>query len=171
MNYTIAGQDRKLYGPATADQVRQWITQCRVDSRTPVFPEGATEWTYAGLVPELAPHFGVTPPLMKPLPAGPGMMPVTNKYATWGLVCGVLAWTFCCCCCLGLPLSVLGLIFSIIGLSEIRANPQTQQGRGMAIAGIVLCGLNLAWSIVGSALDLALGAQPDLLNNLGQNLN
>lgn len=171
MNYTIAGQDGKIYGPASAEKVRQWIAEGRVDGNTPVFPEGAAQWTYARMVPELAGHITTTPPTMRPLISGAAGVPVTNNFAIWGLVCGIFAWVSCCCCCLGLPVSVLGLVFSILGLVQIQANPQTQQGKGMAIAGIVLCGLNLIWSIVGTAMNLVVSAQPDLLNNLGQNLN
>ena len=161
MNYTIAGQDGKLYGPASTEQIRQWIAQGRVDSRTPVFPEGAKEWTYAGLVPELAPQFSATPPLMTPLKASATGVPVTNNFAVWGMVCGLVSWVCCCC---GLPLSLLGLIFSIMGLLQVNANPQTQQGRGLAIAGLALCGLNLIWSVVGTMLDLVLNAQPGGFN-------
>ena len=143
MNYTIAGQDGKIYGPASAEKVRQWMAEGRVDARTPVFPEGATEWTRAGQLPELAAHFATTSPTMRPRIGGAAGVPVTNNFAIWGLACGVLSWISCCCCCLGLPLSIVGLILSILGLVQIQANPQTQQGRGMAIAGIVLCGLNL----------------------------
>jgi hypothetical protein len=160
MNYTIAGQDGKLYGPAGAEQIRQWIAQGRVDSRTPVFPEGAREWTYAGLVPELALQSSATPPTMTPLTGSAGV-PVTNNFAVWGMVCGLVSWVCCCC---GLPLSLLGIIFSILGLVQVNANPQTQQGRGMAIAGLVLCGLNLVWCVVGTVLNLALNAQPDMIN-------
>jgi hypothetical protein len=37
MNYKIIGTDGKTYGPASAEQIRQWLAQGRVDSRTAVF--------------------------------------------------------------------------------------------------------------------------------------
>ena len=55
-----------------------------------------------------------------------------------GLVCGILAWVLFCCCCDGFPFNLLGLIFSLIGLSQINRHPELYEGRGAAIAGLVL---------------------------------
>src|SRR5436190_21091953 len=52
--YRIIGADEKEYGPITVDQLRQWIAEGRANAQTRVLPEGATEWTTVGQVPELA---------------------------------------------------------------------------------------------------------------------
>ena len=52
--YKIIGADQKEYGPVTADQLRQWITEGRVSGQTQVLPEGATEWKALGDLPEFA---------------------------------------------------------------------------------------------------------------------
>ena len=142
MNYTIIGQDGKKYGPANAEHLRQWIAEGRVESRTPVLVQGAAAWTSAGLLPEFAPLFAGPPPVIGALTSGSAQAPHTNTLATWGLVCGILAWTLCCCC---IPFNILGLVFSIIALVQIQAHAGMQEGRGFAIAGLVLSATNLLW--------------------------
>jgi hypothetical protein len=47
--YKIIGEDGKEYGPVTGAQLRQWIAEGRVESRTPVFVTGAKDWNFVGL--------------------------------------------------------------------------------------------------------------------------
>ena len=42
--YKIIGADQKEYGPVTADQLRQWITEGRVNGQTSVWSEAAGGW-------------------------------------------------------------------------------------------------------------------------------
>jgi hypothetical protein len=51
------------------------------------------------------------------------------------------------CCCYGIPFNILGLIFSIVGLSQISDNPQRYIGKGIAITGLVLSVISLAVSV------------------------
>ena len=39
-NYKIIGADLKEYGPVSAEQIRQWITEGRVNSETKLQAEG-----------------------------------------------------------------------------------------------------------------------------------
>src|SRR5471032_3372871 len=98
--YKIIGQDGKEYGPITAEQLRQWIAQNRVESRTPVFPDGAKDWTFVGLLPEFSSHFASSvPPSIAPQPIAPPAPPRrTNAFAITGLVYGILSLTLCLCC-------------------------------------------------------------------------
>lgn len=159
--YKIIGEDGKEYGPTTIEQLRQWIAEGRVESRTPVFVEGAKEWNFVGLLPEFAGSFGasVTPPPIAPPPPGTtmaGPRAKTNAYARAGLICGILSVTCCCC---GFPFGILGLVFSLLGLSQINANPQSSEGRGLAIAGLVLSILGLLIG-AGGMLSNLLMSQP-----------
>jgi len=141
MKYRIVGADGKTYGPVGLDQIRQWLADGRADSRTPVYVEGAAAWTYIGLLPEFAPAPGPTPPTIGSL--RPATSPRgTNGFATAGLICALLSWTFCCCCG-GLPLNLLGLVLSLIALAQISSQAEPQEGRSFAIIGLVLCGLSL----------------------------
>jgi hypothetical protein len=54
VNYKIIGADLKEYGPVSTEQIRQWITERRVDSDTKLQAEGDSEWKRVGDVPELA---------------------------------------------------------------------------------------------------------------------
>lgn len=52
--YKIIGADQKEYGPVSAEQLRQWLAEGRVNLQTQVLAEGATEWTPLGSLPEFA---------------------------------------------------------------------------------------------------------------------
>ena len=132
--YKIIGADGRQYGPVSAGQIRQWIAEGRVESRTPVFTDAAADWTFAGLLPEFAGLFhGGAPPAIAP----PDRLRRTNSSATTGLVCGILSWLLFCCCG-GFPFNLLGLVFSLIGLSHTNRHPELYEGRSQAIAGLVL---------------------------------
>jgi len=60
--YRIIGADGKEYGPVTADQLRQWITEGRTNAQTQVQSEGSTEWKPLGTLPEFAGVFAATQP-------------------------------------------------------------------------------------------------------------
>ncbi len=138
--YKIVGVDGRQYGPVAAEQIRQWIAEGRVESRTPVFTDGAADWTFVGLLPEFAGLFpGSTPSTIVP----PGQPRRTNSLATAGLVCGILSWVCCC----GFPFNLLGLVFSLIALSQINRHPEFNEGRGVAITGLILSIISLVFSL------------------------
>lgn len=66
--FTIIGADGKEYGPVTADQVRQWMAENRLNRDMKVRREGTTEWLRLGDLPEFA-----SPPV--PPPATPAATP------------------------------------------------------------------------------------------------
>jgi hypothetical protein len=168
--YKIIGEDGKEYGPATPEQIRQWIAEGRVERRTPVFVDGAKDWNFVGLLPEFAGCFVApagTPPPIAPPPRGfatAGQMAKTNSFAQAGLIFGILSVTCCCC---GFPFGILGLVFSLIGLSQINANPELHEGRGMAVAGLILSILSLLLG-AGSMFFNLLASQPHVSWNVGQ---
>ena len=167
--YKIIGDDGREYGPVTAEQIRAWIAEGRIERRTPVFVEGAKDWNFVGLLPEFISGFGTTskPPTIAPpsrSPTAAGQMAKTNAYAQAGMIFGILSVTCCCC---GFPFGILGLIFSLVGLSQINANPQWHEGRGMAIAGLILSGLSLLLG-AGSILLKLLANHPHVMWNIGQ---
>jgi len=131
--YKIIGNDGQTYGPATAAQIRDWIGQKRVESRTPVLPDGATEWTLLGLLAEFAPHFSGPPPVIAQPRRG------TNGFATAGFICGILS----CACCCGCPFSIFGLIFSIVALTQIGSQLQKEAGWGLALAGLICSAVSM----------------------------
>lgn len=61
-------------------------------------------------------------------------------------ICGFLAW---CLPILGYPVSIVGLVLGILGIKK--------GGRGMAIAGIIMCSITLALTLGNSILGVILG--------------
>jgi hypothetical protein len=147
--YKIIGADRKEYGPISADQIRQWIAEGRINANTQIQADGGP-WKSAAEFPELAAALGST---MPPTHASPiAMAPAVpaqkaNLTAVWALIVGIMAIIPCCWGICGIVSIVLGCV----GLSQIKRNPQ-QGGTGMAIAGIVLGAVSLfiviVWAIV-----------------------
>ena len=142
MNYRIIGTDGKTYGPVSAEQLRRWLAQGRVDKRTAVYADGAADWTFLGLLPEFAREFSGPPPVIAPPTTGSAPVLKTNGYATAGLICGILSWACCCGC----PFNILGLVFSLVALAQINAAVEPQAGRGLAIAGLVCSAVSLLFS-------------------------
>jgi hypothetical protein len=166
--YKIIGDDGQEYGPATGEQIRQWIAEGRVEHRTPVFVDGAKDWNFVGLLPEFAGCFAAsgTPPTIAPPPRETsiaGRMAKTNSYAQAGMIFGILSVTCCC----GFPFGILGLVFSLIGLSQINASPELHEGRGMAIAGLILSILSLLFCAGWVFFKLAMH-QPHIMWNIGR---
>lgn len=149
--YKIIGTDGQQYGPVSVNQIRQWIAEGRIEHQTPVFVDGAKDWNFTGRLPEFAGLFaGGTPPPIAPLTRGAamaGQLPRTNSFALTGMIFGILSVTLFCCCC-GFPFGLLGLIFSLIGLSQIKHSPHLYEGRGLAIAGL---SLSIASLVLGVA--------------------
>jgi hypothetical protein len=152
--FKIIGADGRQYGPVSADQLRQWIAQARVNSQTLVQAEGSVDWKRLGEFPEFGPP---SPPVSPPTPLmptasvpgpvpAPAVYPKTNSMAVAGLTMGVIGVTIGWICC-GPLFSVLGIIFSSIGLSQINREPTRQAGRGVAIGGLVLSILSLIAAI------------------------
>lgn len=60
--YKIIGADGKEYGPVTIEQLRQWLSEGRVNLQTRVLAEGTTDWKNLGEVPELSGIMPAAPP-------------------------------------------------------------------------------------------------------------
>lgn len=113
---------------------------------------GAPEWKLLGVQPEFAGCFA--PPIGPPRPGVSlvGQWPKTSFFATAGLTFGILSVTCFCCC----PFNILGLVFSLIGLSQINRHPDLYEGRGLAIAGLILSAASLILGFGLALLNLAL---------------
>jgi hypothetical protein len=133
--YKVIGVDQKQYGPVTAEQLRQWIAEGRVNAQTQAQIEGATDWKPLGAFPEFAGSFAPPPTAPPPLPRSPAPVPQSgseNDMAVAGFILSLVGF-FCC----GFLFSTLGLVFSCVALSQMNNDPQHRR-RGLAVAGIVL---------------------------------
>jgi len=163
--YKIIGADGREYGPITADQLREWIAEGRANAQTRAMAEGAAQWKPLTEYLEFAPALGRA---LSPLPA-PGPIYIaptrrTNSLALMGMVMGVLSIT-CGCCCYGMPFNLLGIVFSLVALAQIRNDPQSQEGSGLAIAGLVLSLLSLLMAVLLFAFGFAMST-PDILRKM-----
>jgi hypothetical protein len=63
--YRIIGGDQKEYGPATADELRRWIAEGRLDGQSLIKAEGSGEWkalsSFAEFTDALQPQAGQAP--------------------------------------------------------------------------------------------------------------
>jgi hypothetical protein len=167
--YKIIGADGREYGPITADQVREWIAEGRANAQTRTLAEGAEQWKPLTAYLEFAPALGRAPSTW---PAT-GSVSIalarrTNSMAFAAMVMGVLSMCcmMCCCgCCYGMPFNLLGIVFSLAALAQIKDDPGSQEGRGLAIVGLVLSVLSLLMAVVFFAFGLAMSA-PDILHKM-----
>ena len=64
--YKIIGADQQEYGPVTAEQIRQWIAEGRLNAQTRACLEGTQDWKPLGMFPEFGfathPLVGDSPP-------------------------------------------------------------------------------------------------------------
>ncbi|MBM3850567.1 MAG: DUF4339 domain-containing protein [Verrucomicrobia bacterium] len=65
-SYFIQGADQKEYGPIAADQLRQWITENRLNRFSPARAEGEATWKTLGDLPEFADLLGGPAPIATP---------------------------------------------------------------------------------------------------------
>lgn len=154
--YKIVGADQKEYGPVSLEELRSWISTGRANGQTLAKVEDGP-WKPLSSFPEFAALTGAAPPSGVPPGAAPppslapmtytSRGPQTNSMAIAALVMGILAVTVGLCCC-GWLLGLLGIIFSLVALSQIKKSPDQQTGRGMAIAGLVMSILGLIASII-----------------------
>jgi len=131
--FKVLGSDQQVYGPVTAAQLRQWMSEGRVHPATLLQLEGTAEWKPVSSFAE----FAVPPVMNMPQPQVRG----SDNMAIWALICGILCNL---CCCGGILLGVVGLVLSIIVLSR----PQDYPGencRQLALIGLVLCIIGLVW--------------------------
>ncbi|HEY2083292.1 MAG TPA: GYF domain-containing protein [Verrucomicrobiae bacterium] len=93
--YKIIGADQKEYGPISADQIRQWIAEGRVNGQTKVCAEGSQDWRPL----ETFPEFGLAPtaaPGTTPAAEGAPMTPQEITARDYSLdigSCIVRGWT------------------------------------------------------------------------------
>jgi hypothetical protein len=144
--YKIIGADGKEYGPITADQLRQWIAEGRVNAQTQILVEGAAEWRPLSAFPEFVPPAAVPPPPMTGYIApAPAAADVVAGPAIGLLVVAILE----------LVLGVFSLVFNLLGASMMPARPMPNEAWmtmfsgamgaaaavfGMCLAGIILFG-------------------------------
>lgn len=85
ITYTVMGDDGKEYGPVTAEQLRDWITENRLERKTPVKSSTAKDWVFLEMLPEFK------GPLEAVAPAMPNESKGSRKWLVLMLLIIVLA--------------------------------------------------------------------------------
>ncbi len=152
--FWIIGDDGGEYGPVSEDEIRNWISDRRVDAETRVRQGNDGSWKRAAEYPEFAAALIASAPALGPGRATEERTPPASGYATASLICGLLTLPTSCCC----PVAAIpGVVCGIVALRKIAAAPDRHGGRKSAVWGIALSvigvmvfvGLHLA----GVALD------------------
>jgi len=124
MQWNLEGPSPAAPGPDGFDQVPGWPAGAPAG--------GPAAWQYPPPPPPPA-YGGYAYPAR----------PHTNGFSVAALVLGIAGiWPL-----FGVG-SVLGLIFGLVGLSQIKRSQGTQSGKGMAIAGIILGSIGLLLVII-----------------------
>lgn len=132
--YKLIGADNAEYGPVSAEKIREWIQQGRINAQTRIKPEGSNDWKPLAELSE----FSAT------VPSGAGAPPVlaaaepperTSALAIASLVLGVLGIFTA-----GLT-ALVGLVLGIWALVSISRSRGRLGGTGLAIAGTIVSGL------------------------------
>ncbi len=122
------------YGPISTDQLRQWISQGRVNATTQAQMEGSSEWKALSLFPEFSAALPMAPSSQS-IPVAPSK---TSGMAIASLVLGILGIFTC-----GIT-AIIGLVLGIVGQIKINKSQGRLSGSGLAIAGICTSALSLA---------------------------
>jgi hypothetical protein len=85
--YKIIGGDQKEYGPVTADELRRWIAEGRLNGQSQAQAEGGAEWRPLATFPEFAESLRAQtgtapPPLGAPVPPASAQVLTAQLLAT-----------------------------------------------------------------------------------------
>jgi hypothetical protein len=55
--YQVMGEDGQEYGPVSAEQIRQWFMEQRLERKTPIKAPDGKDWVFLESLPEFADLF------------------------------------------------------------------------------------------------------------------
>ena len=158
--YTIIGGDQKEYGSVTADDLRKWIADGRLNAQSLAKEENDTEWRPLSAFPEFADALthgsAPPPPLAAPMAGVDGGRDVALQLVK-GPVIGLKVTAI-----VGLILVVAGFVFNILTLSGFHfgmqqiPDPQMQKlfntlGGGLGIVQNIIGGIVGVVVLLGAA--------------------
>lgn len=78
----------------------------------------------------------------------------TKGFSIASMVLGIVGFLAWCIPLFGYPVCITGLVLGIVGLNK--------GGKGMAIAGIIMCSITLLFTVINSAIGAYMGATGQL---------
>jgi hypothetical protein len=134
--FRVQGPDQKVYGPATAAQIREWIAQGRINAQTLAQTGEGSSWKPLAEIPEFSSALKPSvPPGASATASQPTISdtaPQTSSLAITSLVLGILGLFTC-----GIT-ALFGLICGIVAMIKISKSNGQLGGRGIAIGGTVV---------------------------------
>lgn len=90
--YRIIGIDGQQYGPVTAEQMRRWLSESRINGHTLVQSEGTQDWKPLSTFAEFAADFKAPPAMVAPQPVAAAHPKAGTKIAAgiFGILLGPL---------------------------------------------------------------------------------
>jgi hypothetical protein len=126
--YKIIGADQKEYGPVSAEQLRQWLAEGRVNAQTQVLPEGGTEWKALRDLPEFAGAIPGPTPGITVVPApGPDVAERVKGPAIGLIVTAIL----------GVVAQIASIIFNLAGTSIMARSGMPKEAMTNMLSGAV----------------------------------
>ncbi|HEY1171485.1 MAG TPA: DUF4190 domain-containing protein [Verrucomicrobiae bacterium] len=133
VQYQLIGSDGIEYGPASIEEVRQWIREGRASAKTMAKASDNPAWRKLGEIPEFAEAIAQRAANAPSGGKSAAPQPEQNKLARMGFILSLVS-LLCCC----VPLAPVGLILSIISLVRINSGKDLREGYGFALAGIII---------------------------------
>lgn len=112
--YKIIGADQKEYGPISTEQMRQWITEGRINAQTQAQAVGETTWKPVSMFPEFAGSFAAAPPPLSPMgvPMAGADVRARALQDVTGPAIGLMVTA-----ALGILASLVGIAMNVLGVS------------------------------------------------------
>jgi hypothetical protein len=146
--YKIIGANQVEYGPITADQLRAWLAEGRVNAQTPVQAEGDTTWKPLSMFPEFAAALP-TSPLPAPAPMG-ATVTGDGRAQALSMVSGP-AIGLIVAVSIGIALALVGIILQMLGMgmAGMSGFENTQNAEAVKMMQMMSGGLGIVIRCVG----------------------
>jgi len=106
---------------------------------------------------------------VQPLPSPPPRK--TCGLAIASLVLGIVSVPMMCCCGAGLVAAILAIVFGHLAIGQIRRSEGRLDGKGMAVAGLVMGYIGLLLHIAVAIIFIAISICGHMNPNLGWHMN
>jgi hypothetical protein len=152
MDYYYTDAQNQPRGPVSVEQLRELLNSGAVNASTQVAAVGSQQWVPILTVVQASAAPGGTagpgPVMGAPggamVPAGP-----TEPLAVWSLVLGIISMI----CCTFMIFGIGAVVTGHLALGSIKKSPN-RQGRGMALAGLIMGYISIVSGILGIAFGI-----------------
>src|SRR5277367_2360050 len=145
--YKIIGANQVEYGPVSADQIRAWIAEGRVNTQTLAQAEGETTWKPLSSFPEFATSIPSTPP-PAPAPLGAPLLEAEGRNRALASVSGP-SIALIIICGLGIALGLLNFLLRMLGMGMVGMNGMnTFEGQNEEVARMMTIYTGVAGMII-----------------------